>query len=244
VGVVGAGDVPVEITRGVEVLTPEVIERIGRELESKKCGGGADNVPALERAWDMAAEAGCGVVWLHGPQGVLLRQTEGLEQRMERRGGVVVTSLQIGAGANRILERLDGRVVSGRLAGVDAGSLVAAVVPSPWHSSRRELGAGEVVPEGAYRASNHLARLWASEEVARLMGSGKGAGEAAGLAVRYQLVTPVSGAVVLETAEQYAANKLVPAAGESVPTVPEPTSLMLLMGPVAYLLLGRRRRAG
>ena len=48
------------------------------------------------------------------------------------------------------------------------------------------------------------------------------------LAARYQLVTPVSGAVVLETQAQYQQAGLQPVPPESVPTVPEPSATVLL----------------
>ena len=40
------------------------------------------------------------------------------------------------------------------------------------------------------------------------------------LAARYQLVTPFSGAVVLETQQQYADHGLTPADGDATPKVP------------------------
>ena len=55
------------------------------------------------------------------------------------------------------------------------------------------------------------------------------------LAVRYQLVTPVSGAVVLENAQQYQATGLQPVDAGSVPTIPEPEMVVLLI--VVGLLL-------
>lgn len=49
------------------------------------------------------------------------------------------------------------------------------------------------------------------------------------LAQRYQLVTPVSGAVVLETRQQYTDAGLEPVPAGSVPTVPEPETWMLIL---------------
>ena len=46
--------------------------------------------------------------------------------------------------------------------------------------------------------SQHFARLWALGEIRRL-GAGRDQETARQLATRYQLVTPLSGAVVLET---------------------------------------------
>jgi len=49
------------------------------------------------------------------------------------------------------------------------------------------------------------------------------------LAERYQLVTPLSGAVVLETKAQYDRAGLKPAEPASVPVVPEPQTWMLML---------------
>ena len=46
--------------------------------------------------------------------------------------------------------------------------------------------------------------------------------------MRYQLVTPVSGAVVLETQAQYDQAGLKPVDPDSVPIVPEPETWMLI----------------
>ena len=52
--------------------------------------------------------------------------------------------------------------------------------------------------------------------------------EAVELAALYQLVTPVSGAVVLETEEQYQRAGLKPVDAGTVPTIPEPEMIMLM----------------
>ena len=97
--------------------------------------------------------------------------------------------------------------------------------------------AGQVSPGGGKETSAHLARLWANDEVARLLADrGKNmTGEAVKLAALYQLVTPVSGAVVLETSEQYRQAGLQPVEPGSVPTIPEPEVVLLLL--VASALL-------
>jgi hypothetical protein len=54
-------------------------------LRTHTAKGGRDNVPALLAAWDFAAEEpGGAIVWIHGPQPVLLTGTEALLQRTER----------------------------------------------------------------------------------------------------------------------------------------------------------------
>ena len=71
--------------------------------------------------------------------------------------------------------------------------------------------------------------------------------EAITLAARYQLVTPVTGAVVLETAEQYRASGLAPVDAGSVPTIPEPGMVALLIvagGFLIWLMYVKYRKQG
>ncbi len=62
------------------------------------------------------------------------------------------------------------------------------------------------------------------------------------LACRHQLVTPVSGAVVLETKQQYAQAGLEPVPSSTVPIIPEPSSVTLVGLGVGLLLFRRVRR--
>jgi hypothetical protein len=68
---------------------------------------------------------------------------------------------------------------------------------------------------------------------------------AVALAARYQLVTPVSGAVVLETQQQYEESRLTPVSQGTVPTVPEPHEWALALIALAgsgWLLWSNRQR--
>lgn len=90
-----------------------------------------------------------------------------------------------------------------------------------------------VVPPTA-PGSSHLVRLAALEQVHALIRDGRPAAHKAAieLASLHRLVTPVSGAVVLETRQQYADAGLVQGMkGEkgAVPTVPEPHEWALLL---------------
>jgi hypothetical protein len=60
--------------------------------------------------------------------------------------------------------------------------------------------------------------------------------EAVALATRYRLVTPVSGAVVLETQQQYDAARLTPVSQTTVPTLPEPHEWALIIIACAALM--------
>jgi len=92
--------------------------------------------------------------------------------------------------------------------------------------------------EGRDSGSDHIARLWASDRVLELMRTNPTANRAAAVALasQYRLVTPVSGAVVLETKQQYDESRLAPVSQATVPTVPEPHEWALLVIAFAALL--------
>jgi hypothetical protein len=234
----------------------EVVELAPGELTAEHFRGGTDNLPALEAAWDRIAAQGDArglVVWVHAPQPVALGSTDGLAQRCERRpGGPRLVALATGPGPNRVLDALDGcpwLVVAPRRGDLaaDLGALLAGhPADGATLVARRERIAAGANPPAGVETSAHLARLWARNEVARLAAPGADPAAAAALAVKHRLVTPLSGAVVLETVEQYAAADLQPGSPEGVPTIPEPATTLLVA--VAAVLLGlaalRRRRWG
>ena len=82
----------------------------GSALRNLRSTGGHDNIPALVRAWELAAGAKAGtVVWVHGPQPVALDAAEELRQRCERSSNPpLLLAVQTQPGPNRVLERLDG----------------------------------------------------------------------------------------------------------------------------------------
>ena len=94
---------------------------------------------------------------------------------------------------------------------------------------RRQQGSAT---ESIAAGSDHIALLWAHERVLELMRTGGNRADAVTLASQYHLVTPVSGAVVLENKQQYDAARLTPvdqATGPTVPTVPEPHEWALII---------------
>lgn len=201
--------------------------------------GGRSNLGALARAWDLAAaEPNGAIVWIHGPQPVLLEPVAPLLQRFERQPHRLrLIQFEAVAGANRIAEKLDGAVdvtVAPRL-GTIAEDLHQLF--GQWQSNARQIVVSRksvsAHPEGLphfAKTSDHIARLWAAEQVAVAARAGKsGQREAATLlAQRYQLVTPLTGAVVLETRQQYTDAGLEPVAAGTVPTIPEPETWMLM----------------
>jgi hypothetical protein len=210
--------------------------RVADRLRKLEAAGGHDNVPALLRAWELAAEKPTGVIiWIHGPQPVLLEVSEELSQRLEHRGGhPLLYEIQTATGPNRIAEKLDG--LASVIAVPRLGQLKddLARLFANWRGKSIQLArecSGRDLPAvalGGKETSLHLARLWARDEVLRLAGARK-FDQAMRLAERYQLVTPLSGAVVLETKTQYDRAGLKPAEPASVPIVPEPQTWMLML---------------
>jgi hypothetical protein len=242
-----AGQMRLDPTRTAEALAERV-----REI---KFEGGRDNVPALLRAWDVAAEKpGSAIVWVHGPQPVLMRPVDELRQRWERRpAGPLLFELQVRNGPNMVLDGIEGIPAVKNVPRLDGVSADLARLFAGWNGAAKEpVFVRERVkreklalPAGASASSSHLARLWARDEVMRLTSPElHKIDEAIRLAAAYQLVTPVTGAVVLERKDQYEAAGLEPVKAGSVPTIPEPEEWLLIMVVAIVLtwaLLNRRR---
>jgi len=221
--------------------------------EGGRVAGGEDNVPALIRAWDLAAgKPGAVVVWVHAAVPMLIESVEGLRQRWERQpGGPRLLDLPVRPGPNRVIEALDGLTMVEAVPVTGEVEADLRALLRSWSDGGERLGwrreratgtAGPAEGGGVAKATLHLARLWARDEIARLAAS-RQREQAIDLAGRYQLVTPLSGAVVLENAQQFRDNNLQPAAPTTVPAIPEPGIAGLLGVGLLLLLLQRRRQA-
>ena len=229
------------------VASDEVLKPALARFRELRFQGGMDNVPALVEAAKRAEQDGdTAVVWIHGAQRVLFGSPETLRQQWQRRPGASrVYAVQAGLGSSKVLAELEdaGGIQSvARTATLreDLARLFARIgsLSSEEVAVRERVASKDNVPvEWGPRTSSHLARLWAFDEVQRTPD--------AALAAKYQLVTAVSGAVVLESQRQYGEAGLNPANPGSVPTVPEPEEWMLLavVSSLLIITLYRRRRA-
>jgi hypothetical protein len=226
--------------------------RLTTLLRSATFVGGQDNAPALAEALQLLeAEPKAGLLWLHGPQPVSFRGSAALlEQastRLRRLPEVTLFSVEPGpnellpdapwAWSARSLPRTN--MASRDLAAYFAGQLTSAPA-----FSATQTADGRTV-DGHAKGSDHIARLWAHTQVQQLMRANPSTARPAALAlaVQYRLVTPISGAVVLETKQQYDESRLSPVSQTSVPTVPEPHEWALAIIAMASLTwLVRRRR--
>ncbi len=221
-----------------------------RYLQGLDFVGGRDNGEALGVAWEWAAAARSGaIVWIHGAQPDLADSAEPLLQRAERRPAqVTLYDVEAEPGPNTIARKLDGHISMQRvpregILGDDLRQLFGQWSPGAVQVvvERQRQPAGAM--ERAGKTSSHLARLWAAQLVATTAIKPKQHDAAVAIATRYQLVTPVSGAVVLETKQQYDEAGLQPVPPGSVPTVPEPETWLLIIVALGVLGLRLRKRA-
>jgi hypothetical protein len=212
--------------------------------------GGQDNLPALLQAWHQAVRTpGSAIIWIHGPQPMKITSEAALLQAIERTPvRPTIYEIQTAPGPDRIVEHLENlrslqsvlRV--GNLAH-DLSQLLATIRGSTasWQFRRAAVETEAAAKaDAAVEGSLQIARLWAKDAITRLQ-SGRKVEEATKQAALFQLVTPVSGAVVLETMEQFTQNGLRPVDVETVPSVPEPGVGALVIVGLLALRLARRR---
>src|SRR6185436_17220431 len=100
-----SGDRTLDVLGGIRRFDAQ--ERAAFSLRRVDFEGGVDSLPALLAAWAGAAPLGGAVLWIHGPQPVLLGPAEELRQRLERRaGGPLLYTYAAAAGENRLLASL------------------------------------------------------------------------------------------------------------------------------------------
>jgi hypothetical protein len=245
-----ANDEPLKLNNTPQRADEALLKTLSRGIRTAHFSGGQDDLPALTEAWDIASSGGV-VIWIHDAQPELLSSADALLQRIERTGGgIPIYDLQTRPGPNRIAEKLDGLNCFKRvpeLAGSISGDLENLLRTlngkvAQYQIVREKIDADSTGDHGN-RVGRHIERLWARDE-ARNLTTTRHRDDAIRLAARQQLVTPVTGAVVLETKQQYAANGLEPASPQSVPMIPEPrtTELLLLAGACVLWRRLRKRR--
>jgi len=219
--------------------------------------GGQDNLPALSRAWEIASQNPDSViVWIHEPVPMMFNSADDLRQRWERRpSGAHLFDLQTRRGANLIADNLSGLAAVNRIVRMGDAPQEMRRLFSRFNGGSQQFavtrsklpGARQATSSESKETSKHLARLWAFDEVANLLrlGDTKSSDAAMKLASSYQIVTPLTGAVVLETQEQYRRAGLEPVSPGTVPTIPEPEEWLLMLSALLILswIIFRRRFA-
>ncbi|MES2339164.1 MAG: VIT domain-containing protein [Pseudomonadota bacterium] len=227
VGLMVAADTPVTVPPAPWSSAHRA--RILAALDGVTYGGGQDDLAMLAEALAQTSVSGGRVLWVHGAQPVDFARSQ--------------TALtQVLARANHLPMLIRYQAVPGRAFTLTGEPLFdAARMVTPTRDATGDLrailsdlrGPGWATTwraaTGAATGSAHLVRLAAAHDLAGLgKATGKSRDDAIALARRLNLITPLSGAVVLETDRDYKANDLPVPDADAVPTIPEPETWALL----------------
>lgn len=216
-------------------------------LRAQSFVGGQDDTAALLAAYDaIQGRPHATLLWIHGPQPITWTNPAPLVQRFARPSSPVsLCDYSKGWSGNPRLTELAAATSVRRIdplgEGVAEMTRVLREVLEPSWAAERSLAAPDDIP--TTRGSRHLGRLWAREEVDRLLrGDRPRRAEAVLLAQKSQLVTSVTGAVVLETQAQYDAAGLNPIDPATAPSIPEPATMALFGGIFVLVFAWHRRK--
>jgi hypothetical protein len=195
--------------------------------------GGQENYKTLREALETAAEEpNCSVLWIHGPQP--LSPALGDSKALDLVNRVTLNDLQIGAGPNTALQKLKQEDVTNyvtcetvarkederkKLSTIKSSSLAddVKVLATTWARGTKRLALVKTYSQTKPKtkiftdkaSSAEVTCLWARDEVARLMSLSEGH-QAKLIGAKYRIVSPVTGAVILQTFEEYKSAGLDP----------------------------------
>ncbi len=236
-----AGDEPI-VLHPLSKLNKTAKTKLISGLKNYQFQGGANNITALELAVNhIVGNPHTALVWIHGPQPYLLKSLSHLNQFWQRRSnaGTTLYYVPTSLGANKIIQSLP---KSARAYYADPYQNVVASLDKLFaqltgqiKTFRREYSLIDKknLDNATHKTSNHLVRLWANSKILALLRSAtpEGKEEAIRLSSQYKLVTAASGAIVLETDQQYKQFGLNKGKknGFNIPAVPEPETWMLII---------------
>jgi Vault protein inter-alpha-trypsin domain len=226
--------------------SPAQRARFVRALDSVNFAGGVDNIPALTQLLGTVADPSATLLWIHGPQPADFPQTTmQLNQFMDRDGAHLPRLIRYQAEPGRAYTLAENawfetaRMVSpSGNQGVDLKALFADITRP---GQRWQVSRAQTTNTGV--GSPHIVRLWGGGTLAANSPyREEGRTKAIALAHQLNIITPVSGAVVLESNEDYKRNGLPVPSADKVPSVPEPHEWALILIVVGYGLYALRRR--
>lgn len=228
--------------------SPRQAEAVREALAVLRFRGGQDDRAALATALKAMPRADATLLWLHGAQPIRFTSPEpDLDQALERLPALPQL-VRYQATPGRAMTLAGSRWFDTARLPTPSGDTAAdlrAILSEVGGAAPRWAVTRTPMPAGGTPGSTHIVRLWAAAQLAAQGDSrGKTREDAIALAHRLNVVTPVSGAVVLETKQDYKANGLPVPDPDAVPTVPEPeTWALLILVAVAGAWLARRQRA-
>lgn len=229
-------------------------------LRSLRFVGGVDAVPALMRLSQPQTRPTT-LLWLHGPAPQeAVRPQALLDCRRQRPGSPALVGLLIEPGEDVVMDALATDRNTHTLEGKDWSAAVSRAVAAsqalPHDTRYLPLGGREPALGGMYLSpsadadgATDWARLVAASRVLDAWYSGTDGAQLAAAAARRRLITPLSGAVVLESAEQYKRHGLNPNEGKplaasmdvATAVAPEPSTLAFFATAGAFFFARRRR---
>jgi len=250
-----AAQAPVTIWASTDGDAVEIpVMEIDKHLHDASFAGGRDAVPALKAALQRLhpPSAPATLIWLHGPQPVAPSGEAGIKQLLERSGAPpLIHALELEHGRNKLLEDLyDAMPVVGglRWSGSGANELAKTLLSiRDRPTTKTRISRSATAPSDGKEVWDQLARHAVFREVmAAFQGRDHVPADQAKRAARHQLVTPYSGAVVLENQQQYDRAGLKPVDAGSAPQIPmlgtpEPSRMLLVMLGLSALCFRRRR---
>ncbi len=231
---------------------------LGEFMADQSTHGGVNPCPALVRAISDARSKKAPIVWLHGSLPSAVRDDLALEQTL-RRGDdhIVVTCVAVSGEINSLVSDLTYMRWFKPIA--PTGNFADDVHAAVAIASEQYAVADGQIPLGGQPSSgfaftqadtvgmSHPYRLFLYSEIMNdWYAHGKVPADLKHQALVSRLVTPVSGAVVLESQSQYRAADLDPSVGaENIPKIPEPEFYLLLSLALAVTAFAywRKRRA-
>ncbi|WP_394794308.1 VIT domain-containing protein [Armatimonas sp.] len=263
--------VDTRLAKGEESVWTDAAQVTESFLNSRRFVGGVDAVPALKRLSQTEnTTRPTTILWLHGPvpQEAVSPQPL-LEARSLHKNTPSLVGLLVSPGQDVVMDALSTDKRIHTLEGTDWAGVVeraaraAPPAPAPrgYPGGARgdliALGGREPALGGIYLAPSadadsqtDWARLAATSRVLRAWYTGYDQDALAKAAARRRLITPLSGAVVLENKEQYERHGLDPNNGQPKPgapdvasaLAPEPGTLALfVLGSVIFAARARRR---
>jgi hypothetical protein len=223
---------------------------VAKEVQSVTCLGGQDNIAALREAIDVVgtSKLPTAIVWVHGPQPSSAAAADELSTALRAISGRgMLYDFEAVPGANIITEHIDSSVPYRHFACIGYVNRPLIDLFGQWNNSTPDVvltrHAAPIQLASGSQASTHLADLWARDEVTRELSKMNQTDKALKTAVNYRVVTPISGAVVLQTDQDYVNAGLDPNhATDQVPTVPEPEFWLLLIVVAGIGMFELRRR--
>lgn len=208
-----AGDKVETIVDDISSSKDQVWTNALANLQCQTFVGGQDDTDALITAVDkLHNQPHSAILWLHGPQPVKIDDPASLAYKLGgARENVTLYELQLKNGPNRTIEALDGVTNVSRVPILVSPLRTLEQLFAAWSTNSLQYEPSfkqetlSITSDESGESRIDLSPLWADEQISKLrkVHPYRELPTAVELAKCYRIVTPISGAVVLETQKDY-----------------------------------------